>query len=342
MSEKTTVRNLIVIGASAGGLPAVNEAISGLNPDMDLAVVVVIHVSRKSNCENIANSFRRNSALNSQVAKNGMTLQKGHLYVAPPGHQLLIKDNTIALTAGPHENKYRPSIDVLFRSAAVHYRNRTIGMVLTGLFEDGTSGMYAIKQCGGICIVQDPEEAQFADMPRSVLNRINVDYILKLKEISERIEKLLIDPLPPEKEIPKEIRIEADLTEKMMTDINEIKKIATPSDFTCPDCGGGLWAIKNDTVHRYRCHTGHVFTENKLHELQDSNIEESLWVAIRMLEEKENLLLLMAKHKQEDGEAEFSSYHQDRVTGIRNHIDRLRSFLAHLNEDLHTGDSLPA
>ncbi|NJY63404.1 chemotaxis protein CheB [Salinimicrobium sp. CDJ15-81-2] len=333
--DSGALRNIVVIGASAGGIPAVKVAIKELKPEMDLAVIVVIHVSSKSNSQNIANTFQRNSALTAKVAEHGIPLKKGHLYVAPPEHQLMVKDDRLILTAGPHENKYRPSIDVLFRSAAVNYRNKAIGIILSGLFEDGTSGMYAIKRCGGICIVQDPKEAEYSDMPRSVLNRIDVDYTLRLQEIPSKIEELMNHPLPPELPVPREIRIEAELTERMMTDINEIKKIADPSDFTCPDCGGGLWAIKNDPVHRYRCHTGHVFTERKLHDLQNENIEESVWVSIRMLEEKENLILLMARRDHEDGRIERSSFHEDRLAGIRKHIDRLRSFLSILNEDLH-------
>lgn len=333
-------RNIIVIGASAGGLPAINEVVTGLSVNMDIVVIVVIHVSRKSNSQHIVNSFQRNTALRCEVAVNDMPLQKGHLYVAPPEHQLMVKNNKLRLTSGPHENKYRPSIDVLFRSAAVHYGHRTIGLILTGLFEDGTSGMHAIKRCGGLCIIQDPMEAQFSDMPRSVLNKIQVDYQAKLKDIPEIIKKIITDPLPPETTVPQGIRIEAELTEQMMTDINDIKKIADHSDFTCPDCGGGLWAVKNDPLHRYRCHTGHVYTQNRLHDLQDKNIEESVWVSIRMLEEKENLLLLMAKRENADGEMVLSSFHEERLAEVRKHINRFRSLLSLLNEDLHK--SLPA
>ncbi|MDT0687709.1 chemotaxis protein CheB [Autumnicola psychrophila] len=329
------IRNIIVIGASAGGLPAINEVISGLSADMDVAVMVVIHVSKKSNSQHIANSFQKNTGLNCGVAINGMSLKKGHLYVAPPEHQLLVKNDRLLLTSGPHENKYRPSIDVLFRSAAVNYGHRTIGIILTGLFEDGTSGMSAIKRCGGLCIIQDPMEAQFSDMPRSVLNKIKVDFQAKLKEIPAIINNILTQPLPSEKPVPHEIRIEANLTEQMMSDINEIKKIADHSDFVCPDCGGGLWALKNDPLNRYRCHTGHVFTEKILHDLQDKKIEESIWVSIRMLEEKENLLLLMAKRENTDGDFKLSEFHENRLNEVRKHIDRFKSLLKLLNEDLH-------
>lgn len=329
------IRNLIVIGASAGGIPAINEVLQGFPEEMDAAVVVVLHVSQKSNSTNIANSFRRNSSLACSVATNEMPLRKGHLYVAPPEHQLMIKDHSLRLNRGPHENKYRPSIDVLFRSAAVNYGNRTVGIILTGLFEDGTSGMHAIKRSGGICIIQDPAEAQFSDMPRSVLNKINVDYQARLKDIPDIIKEIITHPLPPEIPVPRELQIEADITEKMMSNINEMKKIGDHSDFTCPDCGGGLWALKNDPLHRYRCHTGHVYTENILHDLQDQNIEETIWVSIRMLEEKENLLLLMARRENAEGEPEISSFQESRLEDIRKHISRLKSFLSRLNEDLH-------
>lgn len=328
------IRNVIVIGASAGGIPAINTVLGGLPEKINAAVIVVLHVSIKSNSQHIANSFQRNSSLSCSVAANEVPLQKGHLYVAPPEHQLMLKDHKLHLTRGPHENKYRPSIDVLFRSAAVHFGHRAIGIILTGLFEDGTSGMNAIKRCGGLCIIQDPEEALFSDMPRSVINKIKVDYQSKLEEIPLIIKDVLKKPLPPEKPIPQDVKIEAQMTEKMMSDIDQLKKIADHSDFVCPDCGGGLWAVKNDPVQRYRCYTGHVFTEKVLHDLQDEQIEESIWVAIRMLEEKENLLLLMAR-REENGVVEMSSYHEDRLADIRSHISRLKKFLNLLNEDLH-------
>ncbi|GHA33224.1 chemotaxis protein-glutamate methylesterase [Salinimicrobium marinum] len=329
------LRNIIVIGSSAGGIPATKKVINGLTDKMDLAVVVVIHVSQRSRSEKIAGIFQNNTSLHCEVAANGMPVEKGHLYVAPPEHQLMVKDDILILNHGPHENKYRPSIDVLFRSAAVNYGNRVIGIILTGLFEDGTSGMSAIKRSGGLCIIQDPSEAEFSDMPRSVKNKITVDYEVRLQDMPNILEDILNKPLPLQKLIPRELQIEAEITEKMMSNIDEVKKIADHSDFVCPDCGGGLWKIKNDPTHRYRCHTGHVYTENLLKELQDQNIEESIWVSIRMLEEKENLLLLIAKRQNEEGEEEMSSINLGRLNDTRKHIDRLRSLLSKLNEDLH-------
>lgn len=246
----------------------------------------------------------------------------------------MLKKDILHLNRGPHENKYRPSIDVLFRSAAVEYGNRSIGIILTGLFEDGTSGMWAIKRCGGICIIQDPSEADFSDMPQSVLNKLKVDHQARLEDIPKIIKEILEKPLPQEQSVPQELYIEAKITEKMMSEIDEMKKIGDKSDFVCPDCGGALWELKNDPTHRYRCYTGHVFTENLLHDLKDEKIEESIWISIRMLEEKENLLLLMAKRGNGE-EGERSAIFDDRVKDVRTHINRLKSFLSRLDNDLY-------
>lgn len=324
------MRNLIVIGASAGGLTAIGKLLSDLPAELDAAVLIVLHLSKKSNSEIIAGTFQKKTRFRCWEAADEMEILAGNAYIAPANRQLMISNNKIKVTEGPHENKYRPSIDVLFRSAAVHGKNRTIGIILTGMLEDGTSGMSAIKRCGGICIVQEPLEAEFPDMPQSVLNNITVDYRAPLQDIPEIIKKVMGEPLPTEIPVPNELQIEATITENMMSDINQLKQIASHSDFTCPECGGGLWAIKNDPTHRYRCHTGHVYTEKLLQDLQDVKIEESIWVCIRMLEEKHNMLLLLNRRDDESG----SAFYQRRVDDVVKHINRLKLLLAKLTEDL--------
>ncbi len=326
------MRNIIVIGASAGGIPAVKNVISGLSLGIDAAVLVVLHLSRNSNAANIAAILQKHTSLLCRVASDNIIVEPGHLYLAPQDHHLMVKEDLLKINKGAFENKYRPSIDVLFRSVAVNYGNRAIAVILTGMLEDGTSGMWAIKSCGGICIVQDPEEAEFSDMPRSVINKIEVDYKASLKEISVIIQNVMDNALPARKPVSQELLIEATITEQMMSDIDQLKKIAEHSDFVCPECGGGLWKIKNDPTHRYRCHTGHVYTEKLLSDLQDEKIEESIWVSIRMLEEKSNLLLLMAKR---DGDTnKRSEYYMSRVDDINRHISRLKRLLALLHNDL--------
>ncbi|PRY55233.1 two-component system chemotaxis response regulator CheB [Arcticibacter pallidicorallinus] len=331
-------RNVIVLGASAGGIAALSSLISGLPDDLDAAVLVVLHLSRKSNADIIITGFKKQTTLNCQVASEGAKIRKRHLYLAPPEHHIIVRNGQIHLTQGPHENKYRPSIDVLFRSAAVHYGHRTIGVVLTGLLDDGTSGMSAIKKAGGICIVQDPSDAEYGDMPQSVLNNTEVDYKVSLAMIPSIIEVLMSRPLPPEQAVPVELQIEADITQNLMSDLNQLKKIADRSDFICPDCGGGLWAVKDDPIHRYRCHTGHVYTERLLAEEQVQGIEESLWVSIRMLEERRNLLLLMRTHDDQAGNLQLAEANQGRAIEIDRHIKRLKQVLTKLVSDVRDSE----
>jgi two-component system chemotaxis response regulator CheB len=330
------IRNLIVIGASAGGIKAITKIIEGLSKSIDAAVMVVLHVSRKSSATNIVDIFQRSTNLECVVASNDLIIEKGKIYLAPPEHHLMVNGSVMLVNQGPEENKYRPSIDVLFRSAAVHYGNQAVGVVITGMLEDGTSGMFAIKSCGGLCIVQDPLEAEYSDMPLNVMKRIEVDYMAQLDQIPIIIQNILDNPLPPKIAIPDELKVEADLTEKLMSDINQLKKIADRSDFVCPDCGGGLWAIKNDPTHRYRCHTGHVYTEQLLQDLQDLKIEETIWVAIRMLEEKRNMLrMLISRRKRGSGnESETVFTLEKRAHDIEEHIKRLKSLVVKIKENL--------
>jgi two-component system chemotaxis response regulator CheB len=327
-------RNIIVIGASAGGLPAIQQVAAGLSGQMDIAVLVVLHVSRKSNGDNIARVFQRHTSLNCRMAKDGEPIERGCLYVARPDHHLMIKDDLIQVTQGPHENRYRPSVDMLFRSAAVYFGHKVIGVILTGLLEDGTSGMSAIKRCGGICIVQDPKDAEHDDMPLSVLNQVAVDHQARLADMAVLLEEILHQQLPPKKPVPAELKIEVEITEKRMSSIDQLKKIGEQSNFVCPDCGGGLWALKNDPTHRYRCHTGHCYSENKLYELQGDNIEESIYVSLRMLEERRNLLQLMASHSEESGKIEIAAANRDRAEEMEVHIDRLKSALSKLTASM--------
>jgi two-component system, chemotaxis family, protein-glutamate methylesterase/glutaminase len=300
-NQEIMFRNVIVIGASAGGFAPVRQMISQLPGTIDAAVFVVLHMSRNSNALTIARLWQKRTELICNVPSSGDKILKGHIYIAPANHHMLISDGSITINDGPSENKYRPSIDVLFRSAAVHFGTRVIGIIVSGVLDDGTSGMWAIKKCGGICIVQDPDEAEFRDMPQNVINKIDVDYKSDINEISYVISDILSKPLPVKVPVPEELLIESEIAEKMSSSIDQMNRIAEKSDFTCPDCNGRLWIMKGDPVHRYRCHTGHVYNERTLLELQRTEIEKSIWVSIRMLEERCNLLNLSAHNAEDSG-----------------------------------------
>jgi len=321
------VKFVIVIGSSAGGIKAVNQLIGKLPPNLPVAIFIVIHLSKNSQADILRQQFQRNSSYKCLIAANGQPITAGNIYIAPPDRHLFIKHGIVRLTNGPHENRWRPSIDVLFRSAAAAYDSKVIGIILSGLLNDGTSGMLAIKRSGGTCIVQEPGEAEFDDMPRSVLSSVKVDYRVLVDDMGYVIDEVLSQPQKDLMPIPEDVKIEAEITERMISSIDEMQKIGDHSNYTCPDCGGGLWEIKNETPARYRCHTGHVYTESTLAEKQNEALEESLWVSVRMLEERRSLLLNIAGRENERYNEQTGVAYKQRAEELTIHIERLKALL---------------
>jgi two-component system chemotaxis response regulator CheB len=327
------IKNIIVIGASAGGFRAINQLIANIPDQLPTAIFVVMHMGKQSMPEIILQHIQKNTGFSCVLPSHGDPIKKGHLYIAPRDCHMLLTKGVIHITKGPHENRWRPSIDVLFRSAAAAYDSRTIGIVLSGMMDDGTSGMSAIKRSGGVCIVQEPEEAEFPDMPKNVLNNVDVDYRVPVNDIGYILDDLFAKPQGPMHEIPEDIRIEAAITQNMASNINDMSKIADQSVFTCPECGGGLWAVKNDKAHRYRCHTGHTYNEKLLVETQAEAVEGSVWVCIRMLEERKALLRTVAEHEDQDGHSDEAQQNAAKANDIQQHIDRLKALLVTMNKN---------
>jgi two-component system chemotaxis response regulator CheB len=216
---------------------------------------------------------------------------------------------------------------VLFRSAAVYYKERTIGIVLTGMPDDGTSGMKAIKKCGGTCIVQDPAEAAYPDMPQSVIDNLVVDYILGVTSMGEAIQETIAGKKIMGAEAPADLKAETLLMEKTITQIEEISKLGEHSVYTCPDCGGGLWEIKEGDQTRYRCHIGHAFSQNDLLKKQFEALNATLWVALRMMEERKNLLNKIIRQDESRNMHTMAEMHADRVRELEIHISNLKELL---------------
>jgi two-component system chemotaxis response regulator CheB len=306
------IKNIIVIGASAGGIKAINRLTASLPEGLPVAFFIVIHMSKHSQPKVIAHQLQKTTEYICKVAEDGETIRSGYIYISPADHHMIVKPGKIRLVHGPHENRWRPSIDVLFRSAVAAYDSHVTGIILSGLLDDGTSGMSTINRSGGICIVQEPSEAEYDDMPLSVINNVPVDHRVLIQDMGYIIADELSKPssnLP----IPEDVRIEAEITERMVSGVPEMEKIGTHSNFTCPDCGGNLWEIKDDVLPRYRCHTGHVYTGLALFEKQSEQMEESIWISIRMLEERRNLLLTLASREGKTAPGLSGVYHQRAV-----------------------------
>ena len=283
-------RDIIVIGASAGGVQALSKLVTDLPADLPAAVFAVLHVAADVPSL-LPQILSRESRLPAAHAKNGEEIVNGRIYVAPPDLHLLIENKQIKLVHGPKENLHRPSIDALFRSAARWAGPRVIGVILTGARSDGTVGMRAIKLRGGITIVQDPLEAPFPSMPMSVVQNMQVDYKMPLSEIGALINHLSRETVPEESRyaVSDEVEIESKIAEQEMEAgelIASVEKLGRVSKLTCPDCHGALWEINDDDILRFRCHVGHAFSAEALSNGQSQMLEVALWSAVRALEEQ--------------------------------------------------------
>ena len=268
MGEKRSF--IIVVGASAGGLSAVCQLAGQLKKELNAAVVIIQHLPEKGEVQHIrSHLMQKCTPLTCQVAAHGMPIRNGYIYLAPAGSHLLIEKKQFTLGKGPAEGWWRPSINASFRSAAVSWDSHCIGIILTGMLDDGAAGMEAIGRCGGFTIVQDPAEAEYPNMPLEVLRSMDTNECLLVsamgKSIMERVAKN-----PAARKIPDDIRREALMAERASTSMDSMREFSL-SGYSCPECGGALWEIEGNGVKRFRCHIGHAFTEKELVEAQDKH-----------------------------------------------------------------------
>lgn len=292
---EAVTRDINVIGASAGGIDALQRLVSLLPPDYAGALFVVQHLSPEAGSElpAILNRYGPPPAVR---AEDGMPIEQSRIHVAPPDHHLLLERDVMRVVRGPRENRHRPAIDPLFRSAAWAYGPRVVGVVLTGYLDDGTAGLWAIKSCGGTTIVQEPEDAQYPDMPVNALMHNRIDYRLRLHEIPALLVRLAQEQIDgaPHLTPPPGLKDEIEFT-KMNRDVNTAQRLGALSPFTCPTCRGALWELEEGGHLRYRCHTGHAFSHASLLIDQSLAIEEGLYTALRAVEEKANALRRLAE-----------------------------------------------
>lgn len=309
-------RHIVVVGASAGGIEALRELVANLPASFPAPVCIVLHTSPQS--PGILDTIlSRAGPLPAANVRDRERLKPGHIYVAPPDCHLLVEPGIIRVSKGPRENRFRPAVDPLFRSAAQVYGPQAIGVVLTGNLDDGTAGLWALKQLGGIAIVQHPDDAMFPDMPRNAMSHVQVDYAVPLAEIAGLLVQLtdgsVSDPtsVAPDELFSHSLEVEVNIAREHNAVDAGLERIGEPSPYGCPDCHGVLLQLKEGGRTRFRCHTGHAYSVESLLAAISEGIEESLWTAIRALEEGALLLSGMAahlktNHKVEDAEALLS------------------------------------
>ncbi|MEP0747337.1 MULTISPECIES: chemotaxis protein CheB [unclassified Coleofasciculus] len=298
---------IVVIGASAGGMEALKKLLAQLPSNFPGAIFIVWHIA-PAYPSVLPQILDRVCSLPVAHAIDKEAIKPGRVYVAPPDHHLLVESGYVRVTKGPKENRFRPSIDVLFRSAARSYGNQAIGVVLTGMLDDGASGLYAVKEQGGKAIVQDPFDALHASMPIQAMKAVEVDWCVPVAEMGALLIEMTNEAV--EKKGGHLVSEQMDIEVKVAREDNAfesgIMKLGKLSPYTCPECHGMLLQLKEGNIIRFRCHTGHAYSLNSLLVEVTESIEASLWKTLRGIEESEMLMSHMAKHLGETNDSEMA------------------------------------
>ena len=283
---------MIVVGASVGGVDALKSLTGGL-AGLTCPLLVVLHIGRHNSL--LPQLLAQPGGLSAAHAIDGERLRPGHAHVAPPDHHMLVVGERIELTRGPREHHSRPAIDPLFLSSALSHGAGTVGVVLTGMLDDGTAGLQAIKACGGTAVVQDPSEAYAPSMPRSAIDNVEVDHCVGLSQMPALLQRLAATPVPAsEPTPPPHLLHELALTRNQGVGMDHLHAIGQPSPYVCPECHGSLFELHGTTPKRFRCHTGHSFTTRTLQQAVGGATDEAMWNALRALQEQQALLDHMA------------------------------------------------
>ncbi|HEY4065362.1 MAG TPA: chemotaxis protein CheB [Burkholderiaceae bacterium] len=295
---------LIAVGASAGGVQALQDLIRDLPADLPAAVLVVLHVGDRMS--SLPYLLSQAGTLPAVHAVNGQAILPGRVYVAPPDHHLLVIGNALRLSRGPKEHHTRPAIDPLFRSVALAAGPAAIGVVLTGMLDDGTAGLQLIKQRAGLAIVQMPEDALCPSMPRSALENVAVDHCVRLSDMGSLLAKLVT--LESEHDVdtpsPEAAMREQDLLLGRGDPLENLNAIGRPSTFTCPDCHGSLWEIDGSKPPRFVCHTGHGYSMRSLQRTTAESADDAVWNALRVTQELGFILRARSEQARDAGDAD--------------------------------------
>ncbi len=290
--ENDGLRGVVAIGASAGGVEAISRLAAGLSAGVPYAYLVVLHLPAGVPSV-LTRIIDRSGPLPASTAQDGAPLLPGHIYVGPPDRHLLVGDDHVVLSQGPTENGHRPAINALFRSVAVEYGPHSIGVLLSGVLDDGVLGLAAIRSRGGTTIGQSPEDAAFPALPTNARNAGVLDREAAAADIGALIKELaqneIEDPIMgPDAALELENRIA--MKSRFAVDF-DAQDLGTPSGYTCPDCNGSLTSI---TEGHFRCRVGHAWTADALLAARNTEIEGALWVALRSLQEKAKLARQLA------------------------------------------------
>lgn len=247
------------MGGSAGSIEALIKIVTAFPKDLEASVFVVVHIPPFAT-SHLANILNRGK-LRASFPKDGERFRRGHIYVASPDHHLLIEGNKVRSIKGPKENRMRPGIDPLFRSAAQYHPERSIGVILSGTLDDGSAGLWALKRAGGLAVIQALEDAQFPDMPSHAQQQVRIDRVAKAADLAATLADMVkLSAVQAEApDVRERTKIENAYAKLENVPRPEMDKIGVPSSFVCPSCNGPMWKMR-DGPRLFRCHTGHAFT----------------------------------------------------------------------------------
>jgi two-component system, chemotaxis family, protein-glutamate methylesterase/glutaminase len=316
-------RDIIVIGGSSGATAPLKAILGRLQPGLPAAIFVVLHIPSRS-IGMLSTVAAAAGLLPTREAEDGMPIEHGRVYIAAPDHHLILTEGLIRLGRGPRENMVRPAIDPLFRSAAMSYGPRVIGVVLSGLLSDGAAGLNAVKRCGGLAIVQDPDDALADEMPRRALEATLTDLSIPSAKLGDVLSDLARQAPGPAVPIPPEIRLEVDIAMGERVGADVLERFADPAALTCPSCGGVLSKVRAGHPLRFRCQVGHGYTADILAKEQEGRADEALRVALRIIEERVELVARMAEEGRQSGRKAVAEMYAERAQEYRGYAETLR------------------
>lgn len=329
MARRKT-HDLVVIGASMGGVEALSELVAQLPEDLPAAVCIVLHIAAEHRSY-LPQILTRAGPLPALHPQDHSPLERGHIYVAPNDHHLLVEEGEVRVVKGPLENGHRPAVDALFRSAARAYGSQVIGVVLTGARNCGTAGLLAVKSQGGIAVVQDPEDATCPDMPRSAMRYVSVDHCVRLSQMGALLGRLVRTPVKAvrKRRVPKIMEQEVSVLVGRPEATNRPPEGGVPSHFSCPDCGGVLFEMNDKGLLRYRCRVGHGYTGEALDAGQVHNVDSALWAAIRALEENAALARRLSARAREQNQQHSAHRYDERAQEAETQANAVRRLATH-------------
>jgi two-component system chemotaxis response regulator CheB len=323
--EAVARKDIVVVGASAGGVEALGRFAEGLRRDLPAAVFVVLHVP-PGGPSMLAEILQRHTELPVVTPEDGSVIAPGRIYVASPNRHLIIDEHRVRNSSGPKENRARPSVDALFRSAAYTFGPRVIGVVLTGALDDGTAGSWTIKDRGGTMVVQDPTDAAYPSMPESALRYVPADHVLRLADIPPLLNRLTEElAISSPREIDETLRVEQAIAVASKSGLElGVMDLGTPTALTCPECHGTMAQMDGGGVPRFRCHTGHAFSLGTLLSEVTTGVETSAWNTIRAIEESVILLGHAARHLRAAGDLESAALLEQKAIEAQHRAKRVR------------------